>query len=506
MENETKPQETLNLTEIMDEFSQQLKETAEWNQEEKDFPWNSSSTQKDSMECLDTEQSGKNVTTSKMKVVDILNGLYEVDFQYEEHSPYLGPSGITEWISTNLVSQLKIQGVLNWFHKHSNEMPYNFYQRFLLVSDFITYCANELQIEVKSVDAHVLSKPHLYTSYVATIGLNKKKITMLSSLYRRFQPFNELIIPRAIKIIAPSLCHPLVERHLQVLKKHDRTQGTINANKLACRDFLAWLCRTYRQFTVFNINDVPLHLITQPHLLEYRLYLKRKVKNKTTDDKAASNCFYYVRALFKSLHQLSLLQDDVASDIKGLPFENYHYRDIPSIEEIQRFFVVVRTYSPEPLVHLLVYSLMLYLGFRISEVTSLSWENFNQSTSRISIKGKDGKYSVMPLPEQIKFLLKQFPDEVKKGQLFNKQSPAFYQHLYNYHQLYCLLAGWTFENHGFHLFRHTYITKLSEHPQCTPKLLMKLARHVKSASTSIYIHRSSEALRQAAEKINYNLS
>jgi len=504
--NEITPLETFDLSKIMDEFSQQLMDYTVENQEQKSFPWNTSSTQKVSMECFKAAQSGQNVTISRTKAVDILNVLYEVDHQKETHTPYLGPSGITEWIITNLVSQFNNQGVINWLQQYSDETPISFYQRNLLVSDFISFCAKEIQIDVNAVDHNILSNPHWYVSYATKIRLNKNKTSMLRSLYRQFQPFNKIKIPHKTKAEAPSFCHPLVERHLQGLDKKGRTRATFNANKLACRDFLTWICRTYRQFTVYNLNDIPLHLINQSHLLEYRLFLKRQVSNKIMHEKTASTGFYYVRALFKTLHQLELLQNDVAADIKGLPFDNYHYRDIPNNEEIVRFFDVVRTYSPDPNVHLLLYSLMLNMGLRISEATSLSWENFNQSTWTLSFRGKDGKYNIMPIPAPIKSLIKQFSDAERNGPIVNKPPAAFIQHLYRYHQLYCQIADWTFENRGFHIFRHTYITKLSEHPQCTPKLLMALARHVKPASTSLYIHRSSDALRQAAEKVKYSFA
>lgn len=506
MENENRPPETFDLSEIMDELSRELKDSdSEWNQEQKSFSWNSSSTQFVSVECLDVKQPDQNVTTYKMKAVDILNVLHEINILDEKHSPYLGPNGVIEWISTNLISPIKIPTVLNWFQKHSNEHPYTFYQRYLLVSDFIAFCANQLQLDANALDANVLSNPLLFISYANEAGLNEQKVSTLRSLYRRIQPFNKIEIPHATRTTNIPLMHPLVDRYLQVLQKKGRSEATISISKMACRVFLTWLCKNYQQFTDFNSDSLPLHLVKQSHLLEYRLFMKRQASKKMIDDKNASSQFYYIRALFKTLHQLSLLQDDVASGIKGLPFDNYHYRDIPSSEEIQTFFDVTRTYSPEPHLHLLVYSLMLYLGLRISEVASLTWENFNLSTWSLSFKGKDGEYSVMPIPEPIKCLLKQFPNSAKNVPLISKPPTAFESQLYRYHVLYCLLSGWSFEKQGFHLFRHTYITKLSEHPQCTPRLLMRLARHVKSASTSVYIHRSDETLRQAAEKINYHL-
>lgn len=506
MEKETKSTETFDLSVIIDELSRELKDTTKWNQEEKDFSWNTSSTQNVSMECLNSEQSDQNVTTFKMKAVDILNVLHEIDFRNEMHTPFLGPKGITEWISTNLIRQINIPIVLKWFQEHSDEHPFSFYQRYLLVSDFIAYCAVKLQIDVSVVDANVLSDSHLFISYANEVRLNKSKISKLNSLHRRIQPFNNIEIPTVPRTKHPSLSHPLVERYLRVLQEKDRTEITFNSVKLACREFLTWLCKNYKQFTDFNSNDVPLHLVKQSHLLEYRLFLKRQVSSNLMDDKNASTQFYYVRALFNTLHQLSLLKDDVASDIKGLPFENYHYRDIPDSEEIHKFFDVVRTYSPEPQLHLLVYRLMLYLGLRISEVANLTWANFNLSTWSVSFKGKDGDYYVMPIPEPIKCLLRDFPDSAKEVPLISKPPASFQSQLYMYHRLYCLLSAWSFEKQGFHLFRHTYITKLSEHSQCTPKLLMRLARHAKSASTTVYIHRNSKALREAAEKINYHLS
>jgi integrase len=509
MENETEPietSETFDLSDIMDEFSRQLKDSTEWNREKKDFPWNTSSTQNVSVECLSVQKSDQNDDTiTGFRVVDMMNSLFAVDFHNKRHSPYLGPNGISEWILTNLINRFKQPGVLNWFMKHSNLRPYELYARYLLIKDFIAYCANELRIGIDSVEQQNLSNQDLYLGFALKAKLDCTSAKIMESLFRHFQPFLVLKVPSYKRTITSPLSHPLVERHLQALKLNGRTQASIYSNRKACREFLTWLCQCYRDFNEFDPNNVPLHLIKQTHLLEYRLHLKRRILTELKDDKSVSTDFYYVRSLFQSLHRIGLIKDDVASDVKGLAFENYHYRDIPNNDDLQCFFEIVRTYSPDPSVHLLIYSLLLYLGLRISEAINLCWENFNQSTWSVSIKGKDGQYSIMPLPEQIKDLFQHYPFGTN-GSIVEKSPKSYLAQLARYHHLYCLVAGWSFERRGFHLFRHTYITKLSEHPQCTPKLLMKLARHVKPASTSIYIHRSRRILQQAVERIDYNFS
>ncbi|NBD28001.1 tyrosine-type recombinase/integrase [Paenibacillus glycinis] len=503
MENQPDTNETFDLSTIMDEFAKQLKQPAE-NQEEKVFPWNTPSTQIKSVECLTSQESDQNVTNIRFKVVDLLDSLFAIDFHKEQPSPYLGPNGINEWILRNLLCQLKNTSIINWLNNHSKMHPFELHQRYLIIREFIAYLTKQLQITSEIIDSQVLSNKEVYLAFARHVKLSQSNAKILQSLFNHFQPFLELTLPVHKRAATPPFNHPLVEKHLLALKMNGGAQQSYHNSK-ACREFLTWLCQCYVEFNDFNPNSIPLHLVKQPHLLEYRLYLKRRISIELKDDKSVSTDFYYVRSLFQSLHRMGLIKDDVAFDVKGLPFENYHYRELPNNEELLRFFDIVRTYSPNPSVHLLIYSLLLHLGLRIAEAVNLSWESFNFSTWSLSIKGKDGNYSIMPLPKQIISLCQSYTLGTN-GPIVDKAPKSYISELTRFHRLYCLMAGWNYERGGFHLFRHAYITRLSEHPQCTPKLLMKLARHVKPASTSIYIHRSRKSLQQAIERIKYNLT
>ncbi|MCU6796817.1 site-specific integrase [Paenibacillus sp. WQ 127069] len=500
------------LTKIINDLTEQLLKPNQWNQEPNIISWNASSTKNLSVECLSLHETGQNVNdnnkligsqnNSPKKVVSILNSLYKVDFQEKQHSPYQGPNGINKWILTNLISSFSEKKVREWFQDHLSVHPYEYYQRYILVKSFIDHCASHLHADPNSVDNIALSELRFYESYISSNELGDRKIRALTSLYRKFHPNSSLSYMNGkLKPEKCTLCHPTILRHLEHLEKGGLNKKTLRDRTEAYKKFLSWMCQSYTQFTGYDINNVPLYLVNKDHLLEFSLLLKRKVANEQIDDKNASTLFYYIRSLFKSLYQMSLLKNDVTVGVIGLPFENYHYREIPSNEDIQRYFEAIHMYTPDPSLYGFGFGLMLFLGLRISEISSLNWEHVNQSNRSISVKGKGNKYSILPLTRNLIEILNKFPDK-KEGPIFGENQKRVYWDFYRYHKLLALVAGWGYIS-GLHLFRHTYITTLSNNKNCTPQLLMRLSRHVKPASTSLYIHRNNRSLQQAVNQIDY---
>jgi len=86
--------------------------------------------------------------------------------------------------------------------------------------------------------------------------------------------------------------------------------------------------------------------------------------------------------------------------------------------------------------------------------------------------------------------------------VFSENPNSFIRELRDRYKLYAFVAGWKYLG-GPHLLRHTFISRLSEHHDCPPQLLMYLARHDRPENTVRYIHRSDTQLNHAINRIDF---
>jgi integrase len=292
--------------------------------------------------------------------------------------------------------------------------------------------------------------------------------------------------------------HPLIELHLSNFRGLKKT--SLRFRKRAFYWFLTWLCETYNAFNTFNLNDVPLWLVTPDHLTEFQLHLKRKIEDGEMEPSYTSSILNYVRSLFQSLFQKGRLLTDITEDIPAISYERYHYRDIPSDEQVKYLFKVIQTFSPDPDKYTLAFEMMLYLGLRRTEVAQIRWENINLHTNIITITGKGDKTHSLPIPTKILQSLNKL-SALPSGYIFSPMPEKFAQGLYEYVKMFSLIAGWNIHS-GLHLLRHTMLTKLSYRPDCPPQVLRVLGRQKNAATSGLYVHRSQIELRKAANKIN----
>lgn len=432
-------------------------------------------------------------------VVSIINNLYQIESKHKEFK-YLGPKGINNLILEKESSSIGSIKLIKFLKSKKNINPFLFFQYYKLIVEFLDYCSTRLNKIPVNINDFDLYNKSLFLDFVSVKQLSNIKIKEFNKLYRLFFQSESILCFLNEENKSQEFNHVLLIRHLDLLKK-ECTNGSLQRRKRDYINFLNWIISVFKKFNSYSINSIPLYLITKDHLEEYKVFLISQFKEGTYQKHTISDVFYNVRSLFAYLYQMELIPHDITSNLSGIKFEKYKYRDVPSDEQLSDFFKAVLIYTPNPKKFQLAYKLMLYLGLRQSEVAYLESTNVNLSTQTISILGENGKYDILPLPTLLIDDLKSFINFDTKY-VFSDKPNTFKVELYNYYKLINYILNWDLKG-GVHLFRHTFITKLSEYPNLPPQIIQSLSRHVRPESTSLYIHRNDESLKSAVNNLNY---
>ncbi|MER2006422.1 MAG: tyrosine-type recombinase/integrase [Psychrobacillus sp.] len=459
-----------------------------------DLSWNASSTTNFSYPSLNSFSYGHNniKTYTNESMVILLHNLYQIEMEAQQ--VYKGPKGINSLLLETIHAK-KLQKFMQ-----SQKNPNKFLMYYKIIKDFLSYCSIQLNKPPSNINDLDLYNEKLFFKFASEKKLTTTKhFERIYTLYfpkekgRYLNPLNKGKQIEEFK-------HPLLERHLEEVKRKC-TNSSLVRRKLHYKNFFTWLTTVFAEFQNYTFNTVPLYLVTTNHLEEYKIVLLNQFKEGNFKKHTISDAFYNIRSLFASLYQMTMIPNDISINVIGIKFKKYKYRDIPTNLELSKFLNAVMCYSPDPLKFYTAYRLMLYLGLRQSEVANLEVTNINFGTNTISVKGKGGKYNILPLP---KLLVDDLYSLVNQSDIyvFSEKPNIFKNELYTYYKLICFLLNWDYPG-GVHIFRHTFITRLSELPNLPPQVTQYLSRHGRPDTTSLYIHRNVKALDNAINKIDY---
>lgn len=454
--------------------------------------WNASSTTNLSPTCINSITNGHNdiKTYTNESMVILLINLYQLEI--EEQQVYKGPEGI----NTLLLESIQAKKLHKFMQSLKN--PNTFFVYYKTIREFLSNCSIQLNKPSSHINDLDLLDEMLFLRFVS-----EKKITTrkhVERIYSLYFPNGDYLHPLNKGKQIEEFNHPVLERHLDEVKRKC-TNSTLVRRKLHYKNFFNWLTTVFAEFQNYSLNTVPLYLVTTNHLEEYKIVLMNQFKDGIYKKHTISDAFYNIRSLFEYLYQMSIIPNDISINVTGIKFEKYKYRDIPTNLELSKFFNAVMCYAPDPLKFCAAYRLMLYLGLRQSEVANLESTNINFGTNSISVKGKGGKYDILPLP---KLLVDDLYSLVNQNDIyvFSDKPNIFKNELYTYYKLISFILNWDFPG-GVHLFRHTFITRLSELPNLPPQVIQYLGRHGRPDTTSLYIHRNEKSLDNAINKIDY---
>lgn len=473
-----------------------------WKTKAKDISWNASSTKNVSLKSLDSLPFDYNDIKkySKESVISLMNKLYEIE-EDKNHRLYQGPLGINLLILEKKSESIRTSKLKKFLKSKEHLNPNSFFKYYNLIVEILSYCSFHLNKKTSNITDFDLYEKNLFTKFLSENKLANTKINQFKKIYQLYFPNdNNLIFSYLDKKSEEDVNHVLLLRHLNVIRKYC-TKESLNRRKRDYNNFLKWLTSIYVEFKSFSVNSLPLHLVTKEHLEEYKAFLLQQVNQGIYKKHTLSDVFYNIRSLFDSLYQMKLIPRDITKEVKGIKFEKYRYRELPSNQQLSDFFDLVKIYTPDPIKFSISYKLMLYLGFRIKEVAFLESCNINFGTQTIVIKGEGKKYDILPFPDLLFEDLNSITN-LNKKYVFCENPRTFKNELYNYYKLLTFILDWNTVG-GVHLFRHTFISRLSENPNLPPQLIQALSRHKRPDTTSLYIHRNDESLNNAVNSLNY---
>lgn len=199
-----------------------------------------------------------------------------------------------------------------------------------------------------------------------------------------------------------------------------------------------------------------------------------------------------------------------AKDIKYLKAPNLKNK-LPQPIQLEEFKLLWKACEgeskPVTLRNKMILSFLYGLGCRVSELTAMDIQNFNETERWISVIGKGNKQRLLPLTEELYKLLRAyflqsrpFLTDKKHDSLFfnNRGNRPSRVDIWRWLKAWSLKAGFD-EVKNPHSFRHGCATSLLDRGADLVSI-QKLLGHLSIQTTQIYTTVSSEGLKKAVDK------
>ncbi|MGF9712496.1 site-specific integrase [Paenibacillus sp. JMULE4] len=482
-----------------------------WKQNAKTIAEIASYAKSTSLECLETSPTGNHDIRSLSweKVLSFLNNLYAFRWPEEDTSiSSLGSHGLNEWLfKTQIQGRIFTPVVLDFLEKKKSLKSTSYFSLIQYALELINFFKTRTGLDARSIQDKELTNKDDLINFTEQSYPDFIQRDMILAISRKLFSY-EFDLKKPCESQSPEeatqvIHHPAINAHIIYLIRSGVKVKSVAKYKFSYTMFMNWLHTNYIQFQSNSINDLPLSMVTEELLIEFRQYLLRLASKGVYSKHTVSDRFYDIRYLLSNLFKLGWLSKDITLDVSGIPYEKYLYRDLPTDAELQNFYQTILRHSDQPILELAAFGLMLLLGLRIHEVASIRYEDLNIENKTISVFGKNEKSVLLPLPEPLqKYFQSLMASRSRNDYVFGDNIQAIIRELRARYRLYSFVAGWNYPG-GPHLLRHAFISRLSERSDCPPQLLMYLARHDRPENTARYVHRSPHQLTDAVNKINY---
>ncbi len=176
-------------------------------------------------------------------------------------------------------------------------------------------------------------------------------------------------------------------------------------------------------------------------------------------------------------------------------------------DEVESILQNIKIDSPSGYRNRLILELLWVTGMRISELSSLNFENLNLESNEIKVLGKGNKERIVLIPNKTKDFLNNYIQNVRslicEGALNELNSPLFINN-----------NGYRLQNQSIrkaiknvvekiklpkkvtpHVFRHSFATKMLENG-ADLRIVQELLGHASIANTQIYTHVSTQRMQE----------
>ncbi len=286
------------------------------------------------------------------------------------------------------------------------------------------------------------------------------------------------------------------KRYLQEFKlyievERNFSKHTVTAYSADILSFIVWLKDR-------NIKDVTYNTIR-----EYLLYIQQFNYSKTTTARKIAS----LRTFYRFLYRERVIETNPALGIHS-PKRGKSLPEFLTEEEIDKILNKINIDSPAGYRNRTILELLYATGMRISELSSLNFENLNLEENEIKVFGKGAKERIVLVSERAKKFLETYIKTVRylifNSNNQNQDDPVFINKTgYRLQPQSVRLAikdvvdKIELPKHVTpHVFRHSFATKLLENG-ADLRIVQELLGHSSISNTQIYTHVSTERLKQS---------
>ena len=283
----------------------------------------------------------------------------------------------------------------------------------------------------------------------------------------------------------------LQEFKLYIEVEKNFSKHTVLAYSSDILSFLVWLNNR-------NIEDVNYNLIK-----EYLLYIQQFNYSKTTTARKIAS----LRTFYRYLYRERIIETNPAIGVHS-PKKGKNLPEFLTEIEIEQILNNIKIDTPAGYRNRTILELLYATGMRVSELSSLNFENLNLDENEIKVFGKGSKERIVLVSERAKKFLETYIKTVRylifKSENQKQSDPVFINK-----------TGYRLQTQSIrlaikdvmerielpkhvtpHVFRHSFATKLLENG-ADLRVVQELLGHSSISNTQIYTHISTERLRQS---------
>lgn len=286
------------------------------------------------------------------------------------------------------------------------------------------------------------------------------------------------------------------KKYLQAFKlyievERNFSKHTVTAYGSDILSFLIWL------------NDRSLSDVTYSTIREYLLYIQQFNYSKTTTARKIAS----LRTFYRYLYRERIVDTNPAIGVHS-PKRGKSLPEFLTESEMEQVLNNIKMDSPAGYRNRTILELLYATGMRVSELSSLNFENLNLEENEIKVFGKGAKERIVLVSQRAKNFLETYIKTVRylifKNENITPQTPVFINKTgYRLQPQSVRLAirdvvdKIELPKHVTpHVFRHSFATKLLENG-ADLRVVQELLGHSSISNTQIYTHVSTERLKQS---------
>ncbi len=286
------------------------------------------------------------------------------------------------------------------------------------------------------------------------------------------------------------------KRYLQLFKLYievekNFSRHTVKAYVSDILSFLIWL------------NNINVEEVNYTKIREYLVYIQQFNYNKTTIARKIAS----LRTFYRFLYRERIVETNPVVGVHS-PKRGKTLPEFLTEKEIEQVLNNIKMDSPAGYRNRVILELLYATGMRVSELSSLNFENLNLNENEIKVFGKGSKERIVLVSERAKKFLETYIKTVRnlifKEAKETPSSPVFINKTgYRLQsQSVRLAVKETVDKIELpkhvtpHVFRHSFATKLLENG-ADLRIVQELLGHASISNTQIYTHVSTERLKQS---------